>query len=323
MEGTINKNVKLGTLVIAALLLMISTLYIIGRNENIFGSHFGLTVRFRNADGLIAGDNVRFAGLQAGTVQRVHVLDDTTIEAVMLIDDDMKPYIHSNALASIGTEGLIGNKVINITPVTEQAPLVKGGDRLQAQPTVSTGAMLQTLDKAAANIVTITEGLKTTVDHINNSNALWTVLGDRRLALDIRTSLDNIRQASSNASAMTAQLRQLAEDINNGKGSAGRLLKDTAFASSLSAAVARIGAAGDQLSRAGDRIGDLAGNANAVVTDSALSANLAASLENIRKGTAAFNENMEAMKHNFLFRGYFKKQEKEAQKQANQKVVAN
>lgn len=323
MEGTINKNIKLGALVLAALLLMISTLYIIGRNENIFGSHFRLTARFRNAEGLIAGDNVRFAGLQAGTVQQVRPLDDTTIEAVMLIDDGMKPFIHRNALASIGTEGLIGNKVINIVPVNERAPLVQEGDRLPAQSTVSTEALFQTLDKAAGNIASITEGLKSTVARINSSSALWSILGDRRLGRDVRVSLDNIRQASSNATAITTQLRQMAEDINNGKGSVGRLLKDTAFAESLAAAVAKIGAAGDQLTQAGNHISDLAGNASAIVSDSALSANLAASLENIRKGTAAFNENMEAMKHNFLFKGYFKKQEKEAQKLANQKMVAN
>ncbi|HVS95613.1 MAG TPA: MlaD family protein [Puia sp.] len=323
MEGTINKNIRLGSLVLLALVLMISTLYIIGRNENIFGSHFELRTRFRNANGLIAGDNVRFAGLQAGTVQRVRVIDDTTIEAVLLIDEAMKPFIHRNALASIGTEGLIGNKVINITPADQRAPLVQEGDRLPAQQAVSTEDMLRTLDRAGNNIAAITEGLRSTVDRINNSSGLWTMLGDRRLAVDVRKSLDNIRQASGNANAMTVQLRELAADINSGKGSVGRLLRDTAFATGLDAAITKIGAAGDQLSRAGNRIGDLAGNANAVVSDSALSANLAASMENIRKGTAAFNEDMEALKHNFLFRGYFRKQEKEAQKRAAQKVAGN
>ena len=323
MEGTTNKNIKLGSLVLAALVLLISTLYIIGRNENIFGSHFELKTRFRNANGLVAGNNVRFAGLQAGTVQRIRVIDDTTIEAVLLIDAAMKPFIHRNAQASIGTEGLIGNKVVNITPADQRAPLVQEGDRLPAQQAVSTEEIIRTLDRAGNNIVGITEGLRSTVDRINNSSAFWKVLGDRRLAVDIRASLDNIRQASANANAMTIQLRQLAADINSGKGSVGRLLRDTAFAAQLDAAIAKIGTAGEQLSRAGSRIGDLAGNANAVVSDSALTANLAASMENIRKGTAAFNEDMEALKQNFLFRGYFRKREKEAQKRAAQKVTGN
>src|SRR6185437_561097 len=323
METTNIKNFKLGILVLAGLVLMISTLYVIGRNENIFGSHFVLRSRFRNANGLIPGDNVRFAGLQAGTVKTVRVIDDTTIEATLLIDEEMKPFIHRNALASIGTEGLIGNKVIDITPVAGRASQVQQGDRLPSQQVVSTEDMLRTLDKAGTNIVAITQGLKFTVERINNSDAFWNILSDRRIALDVRSSLDNIRQASNNANAMTAQLRGLAEDITTGKGSVGRLLKDTAFASALEAAVAKISSAGDQLNSAAARIGNLAGNANTLVTDSTLSANLSASMENIRKGTAAFNENMEALKHNFLFRGYFKKQEKEAQKRANQKLAGN
>ncbi|HEV9038525.1 MAG TPA: MlaD family protein [Puia sp.] len=323
MEKTNIKNFKLGILVLAGLVLMISTLYVIGRNENIFGSHFVLRSRFRNANGLIPGDNVRFAGLQAGTVKTVRVIDDTTIEATLLIDEEMKPFIHRNALASIGTEGLIGNKVIDITPVAGRASQVQQGDRLPSQQVVSTEDMLRTLDKAGTNIVAITQGLKFTVERINNSDAFWNILSDRRIALDVRSSLDNIRQASNNANAMTAQLRGLAEDITTGKGSVGRLLKDTAFATALEAAVAKISSAGDQLNSAAARIGNLAGNANTLVTDSTLSANLSASMENIRKGTAAFNENMEALKHNFLFRGYFKKQEKEAQKRANQKLAGN
>jgi len=323
METTNIKNFKLGILVLAGLVLMISTLYVIGRNENIFGSHFVLRSRFRNANGLIPGDNVRFAGLQAGTVKTVRVIDDTTIEATLLIDEEMKPFIHRNALASIGTEGLIGNKVIDITPVAGRASQVQQGDRLPSQQVVSTEDMLRTLDKAGTNIVAITQGLKFTVERINNSDAFWNILSDRRIALDVRSSLDNIRQASNNANAMTAQLRGLAEDITTGKGSVGRLLKDTAFASALEAAVAKISSAGDQLNSAAARIGNLAGNANTLVTDSTLSANLSASMENIRKGTAAFNENMEALKHNFLFRGYFKKKEKEAQKRANQKLAGN
>src|ERR1700761_6357472 len=147
MPSPISSNLKLGLLVLAGLLLLVSTLYIIGKNENYFGSHFDLRARFYNADGLVVGDNIRFSGLQAGTVRSIRMIDDTSIEAVLRIDKSMRPCIHKNALAAIGTEGLIGNKVVNILPVKSPAPPAEENDLLAAQRQVSTDDMLRTLDK--------------------------------------------------------------------------------------------------------------------------------------------------------------------------------
>src|SRR5579871_5679600 len=99
MSATTSGNIKLGLLVLTGLGLLISTLYIIGKNEDIFGSHFELRARFANANGLMAGNNIRFSGIQAGTVKSIRVIDDTTIEATLLIDNALQPYINANAEA--------------------------------------------------------------------------------------------------------------------------------------------------------------------------------------------------------------------------------
>lgn len=315
MSDSPGRNIRLGTMVLAGLALLITTLYIIGKNENMFGSHFSLRVRFRNINGLMIGNNIRFAGIQAGTVRQIRVLNDTTIELELLLDTKLQPYIHKNALAAVGTEGLIGNKIVNIIPVPERAPVVEPGDLLASQHSVSTDDMLLTLDHTNRNIAEITDGLKVTVSRINSSSALWNLLNDRRIPADVRRSLANLRSATEQAQNMTADLHNITQDIRNGKGSVGRLLVDTAFAVQLDSAVARIRQAGEQLGAASQKAGELASSARDLVRDTALQSRLHASMENIRKGTAAFNEDMEALKHNFLFRGYFRRQEKAAQKQ--------
>jgi phospholipid/cholesterol/gamma-HCH transport system substrate-binding protein len=309
---------RLGLMVLAGLALLVSTLYIIGKNENLFGSHFSLRARFRNVSGLMKGNNIRFAGIQAGTVRDIRVLNDTTIEVEMSIDKGLQAYIHKNSVASIGTEGLIGNKIVNLLPAGDQTPPAEDGDLLPVQKAVNTDDMLVTLDRTNRNIAEITDGLKVTVARVNSSVGLWSLLNDRRMARDIRASLARIRDASLEADQMMAALRGLADDVRAGHGSVGRLLVDTGFAMELSSAVEKIRQAGERLGAAGQQAEALATSARAVVQDTLLQSRLQASMENIRKGTAAFNENMEAMKHNFLLRGYFQKQEKAEKKRQTQ-----
>jgi len=315
--ATLNfNNLKLGLLVLAGLFVLVATLYIIGKNENYFGSHFELRARFVNADGLINGDNVRFSGLQAGTVRSIRVIDDTTIETVLLIDNSMRPYIHKNAQASIGTEGLIGNKVVNILPGAGPASLATDGDLLPTRSKVNTYDMLRTLDRTNENLARITEGIKVTVQRINESAGLWNLLSDRRMAANVSSSMEHVRRSSEEAEATLRDLHALVSAVKQGQGSAGALLTDTQFIHNLDEAVARIRVAGDRISAAGDQAGTLAASANKLITDTGFVRNLNRSLENIRAGTAAFHEDMEALKHNFLLRGYFRRQEKAAQKAA-------
>lgn len=321
-----SNNIKLGLFVLAGLLLLVFSLYMLGRNENLFGSNFELRARFRNVSGLTKGNNIRFSGIQIGTVKSVKIANDSSIEVIMLIDEKVKSYIRENAVASIGTEGLMGNKVINITPVAGTAKQVEENDFLPVQKSINTDEMLQTLNKTNNNIAGISEDLKTTVERINKSSALWGILNEGSLAENLKTSLKNISLASANARDMTKELNTIIADVRNGKGSAGALLTDTAFSHNLNETVSKIRSVGDNAGGLADELNKIAGNVqydidngkgtvNALLKDSTMVIKLNASLDNVQKGTDAFNQNMEALKHNFLFRGYFRKQEKKRKKE--------
>lgn len=332
MEAPTKNNMKLGLMVLAGLVVLILTLYGIGKNEHLFGSNFQLKVRFTNVSGLMTGNNIRFAGIQVGTVKDIEIVNDTTIEVTMLIDQRVKPFIHNNAVASIGTEGLMGNKVINITPSTKTAPEAAAGSTLPAQRNINTDEMLQTLYRTNNNIADISEGLKNTVHRIQGSVALWAILNDTSLAMRIRSSLVHIDRAASNAESITRDISSLVEQTKKGQGSVGKLLTDTAFYQNLDQAVQTIDSAGkkagdlakhfDEMTvRVQEYIDSGRGPVNALLKDSAIVMKLNASLDNIQKGTDGFSQNMEALKHNFLFRGYFRRLEKEKKKQSTNTVV--
>ena len=120
MNKETNQNIRLGIFVIAGLLLLITGLYFIGSNRNIFGKTFTLYAKFHNVSGLQTGNNVRYSGIDVGTVEKIEIINDTTIRIQMLLKADLKKIIRKNALATLGTDGLMGDKLINIDPVSSR-----------------------------------------------------------------------------------------------------------------------------------------------------------------------------------------------------------
>ena len=334
MAKRIINSVKLGTFVLAGLIVLVLLLYMIGKNRNLFGSTYVLKVRFENVQGLVAGNNVRFSGIQAGTVKKIKILADTVIEVTMVIEKEMLHIIRKNAVVSIGTDGLVGNKVVNIVPARQPGALAAEGDILVSQKAVATDEMLQTLYKTNNDVAVIAADLKTTVQRINSSSALWALLNDESIPQDLRNSVANIRSATGKAGNMVYNLNAIVMDVKNGKGSVGALLTDTSFAKNLNEAILKIKTVGEEADSLAGEINKVVagirqdvntgrGTVNALLKDSMMVIKLNASLDNIQKGTDGFNQSMEALKHNFLLRGYFRKQEKQKEKELKQQPKSN
>lgn len=323
-------NIKLGAFALGGLLFLVLLLYMIGKNRNMFSDNYVLVARFDNIQGLVPGNNVRFAGIEAGTVKKITILSDTVIEVTMLVEKNMQTIIRKNAIASIGTEGLVGNKVVNISPAGLPGPLAREGDILLSKKAVNTDEMMQTLYKTNNDIALVAAELKTTIQRVNNSSALWNLLNEKSIPMDVKLSVASIRRATLKAGKMVEGLNTIIEDVKNGKGSLGILLTDTSFITNLDEAVKKIKSVGEQADKlAGEMSGTVAGihtditegkgPVKALLKDSILTEKINAALENIREGTEGFNQNMEALKHNFLFRGYFRKLERQQKQEAAKK----
>ncbi len=323
-ETTIS-NLKLGAFVLAGFAFLVLLLFMLGKNQNLFGNTYVLKASFNNVQGLLAGNNVRFAGIQIGTVKKIKIINDTLIEVTMNIEKRMLPVIKKNAVVSVGTEGLVGNKVVNIVPNKTPAPPAVEGDILVSRKAFDTDEMMNTLSKTNEDISAIAEELRTTVERINGSNSLWTMIDDKTVPENIRLSLENIRQGTIKSLVMVNDLNAIVRDVREGKGSLGAVLKDSLYAYNLNDAILKIRTAGVEADSIAlivkDIVTDLQhgietgrGPFHAMLKDSTLVEKLDVSLDNIMKGTDGFNQNMEALKHNFLFRGYFKKLEKQRAK---------
>lgn len=316
------ENIKLGLFVLSGILILIFALYMLSKNRSFFSSRLLITTHFRNINGLLPGNNVRYNGIDIGNVKSIAMLNDSTIKVDMSLRSNMKSYIRASAIATVGTDGLIGNRIINISPGSADAPFLKGGENINSLEEVNTVAMLRTLDQSNQNISDITEEIKMTMKLIRNSSQLNRLLNDSSMSENLAITFKEIRETSEKANAVASDALRTIRMISEGKGTLATLLTDTAMASSTRHTVnnlieietdARnlIGQLSDNLSQLQSELQNSRGTLNTVLRDTITANRIARSIQNIEKGTALFAEDMKALQSNFLLRSYFKKQKKE------------
>lgn len=328
MNKEVTRNIRLGFFVIAGTLLLITALYFIGTNRNMFGKTFTLYTTFRDVAGLQKGHNVRYAGIDVGTVQAIEIVNDTTIRVELMIDAKLKQVIRKNSLATLGNDGLMGNKLVNIDPGTPDVAFVAENDELPSRPALDMDEMLRTLDITNKNIAVVSANLKSITDNISNGRGtLYTILMDTTLSRKIKGTVDKISSVSDNILQVSQDLAEVVRDVKGGKGLAGTLLKDTAVSGDLVVAVDQVRLASEKINASAGElklmlqsINSGTGTVSTLINDTATSSHLKQTLLNIENSARNFNENMEALKHNFLLRGYFKKLEKKKAAEEKQKL---
>jgi phospholipid/cholesterol/gamma-HCH transport system substrate-binding protein len=224
-------KIRLGLFVAGGLALFVLAIFIIGKQKNLFNPVYTLHTTFYNVSGLQVGNNIRFSGINIGTVDNIVIVNDSTVSVSLSIKKEIGKFIRSDSEVSIGSEGLIGDKLLIVSRGSSNAALATEGQQLKSREPVETDAIIASLQVTAEN-----------------------------------------------AEVISYQLAEIMTNINGGNGTLGRLIQDTTIAENLNQTIV-----------------------------------------NLKKSSKGLGENMEAAKHNFLFRGYFKKKEKAAEQKATEK----
>ena len=229
-----SRAARLGAFIVATLAILVAGIFIIGSKQYLFSSTYQLKAQFDNVEGLDAGGDVRVGGVHSGTVHSI-VLPNKPGERVTVIMDLGKStheIIKQDSVASIETEGLLGNQFLAISFGSAGTPGVRDGETIGSLPPLE---MAELLNKMSG-------------------------------------ILDSSQQAIHNVTQATANLNSISAKIDGGQGTAGALVNDKQLYSNLEQTTATMNA----------------------------------TMLQARAGVTDFQENMEAMKHNFLLRGYFK-----------------
>lgn len=287
-----------------------------------FGSNFEISAVFKNVNGLQVGNNVRFSGINVGTVGRIEMTNDTTIKVSMTIEEDMLKHIKKDAIAAIGSDGLVGSMIINITPGKGSAELVQAGDEIRSLSRIASEDMLQTLNVTNENAALLTEDLLILTNAlVKGEGALGKLIFDSSMAGNLQKTVANLKIASDNANLAMGEINDFFKGETLENSPAGVILKDSLsgekvklLISNLEASSLEIDTMLAELHIFIANLNEGEGAVNYLIQDSIFVQRLDSTMQNIEQGSERLNENMEAMKSNFLFRSYFKKQEKEEKK---------
>ena len=323
MEKTTSQKIRLGLFVIIGLLIFILAVYFIGDKQKMFGKTNHLEAIFNNVNGLQLGNNVRYSGISVGTVRGIEMINDTTIRVDMIIDKTIFTHIKKNAIATIGSDGLVGNMIINIIPGIGEEASVQPGDEIRSRNRVSTDDIFNTLSKTNKNAATLTANLlKITDKMMDGKGTMGSLINDTLMARDLKETMRYLKLTGKGASETVLKLNQLIESLDSKDNVIG-VIKDSAVAQKIKNMVTNldessvgIDKAITNLNATIKNIKDGKGAINYLSNDPKLVRNIDSTMTNINQASFRLNENLEALKHNFLFRGYFRKLEKEKAKAA-------
>ena len=226
---------RLGAFIVMTLALLAIGVFIIGSKEYLFSSTYKLKAQFDNVAGLATGADVQVGGVHSGTVQSIDLphKPGEKVTVVMNLDKSTHEIIKQDSVASIQTEGLLGNQFLAISFGSAGQADVRNGDVIQSEPPLLMADML----KKASGI------------------------------------LNSSQQAVENTTLATEHLKSVSSKIDSGQGTVGALVNDKQLYNNLQ-------------------------QTTVTLHDTMLQAQI---------GVTNFQENMEALKHNFLLSGYFRK----------------
>ena len=326
MKKDTSQNIKLGIFVILGSILLVLTVYFIGSKKDLFQNTSKINSVFKNVSGLKMGNNVRLSGVNVGTVRGIEILSDTAIVVYMFIDDDALHLIKKKSVATIISDGLVGSMMVDIRPGKGASDeIVKPGDTIRSVSRIATSEMLRTLRTTNKNAALLTADLLKITNAINNGEGVMgALLKDDKLTGNIKQTFSNLEQTSRTANSAINRLNEILDDINLKEGVAGVLLSDTTSANnmrgvfmSLEKAAKDVDSMTSNLNQFSSDLKNGQGPLNYVLKDTTFVKNLDATIQNSEDASAKFNEIMDALKQSFLFRGYFRRLERQKEKQAD------
>lgn len=292
--------VKLGIFIFLGIAILVIAIFMLGGKEQLFSSTFNVKAYFKTVQGLKSGATVRLSGIDVGTVKNIRIVNDTTgrVEVTMSIKDDVARFIRTDTRATIETEGLVGNKVVVLEIGSASADLVKEGGTIRTKEPMSFSDVIEETQGVMQYTKQMTKDLSEIVSRVNRGEgSIGKLLVDDELYTDA-TNLT--KQADRSLQSITGEFDKVTELFNSlGEGVKSVVTKVDSTVADLDSIITGVkegrGILGEML-----------------VKGSRFDSTFRETLVNIEKTTAdarlassRLAENMEALKHNWLFKSYF------------------
>lgn len=190
-------KVRLGLFIACGVTLFIIAVFLIGKQKNLFDPMFKLTTTFKNVSGLQVGSNIRFAGINVGTVDNIAISNDSTVKVDLLLKKNVRQFIKTDCEAGIGSSGIIGDRILVITQGSSDAPSATDGQSITAKEPVETDAIVASLKITADNAEIVSEQLAEIMVRLNSGNGtLGRLIRDSTMAKNISQTIVSLEKSS-------------------------------------------------------------------------------------------------------------------------------
>jgi len=323
------RAVIVGIFILVGLAIFMGALITLGKQKKTFTKGIPVKAVFDNVSGLQVGNNIWFSGVKVGTVKKLELTNNARVIVDMTIDKGSRDFIHEDAKAKIGSDGLIGNKIVVIYGGTETTPAIKANDTLHAEAALSTEEMMNSLQENNKNLLAITSDFKMISRRLaSGEGTVGRLLTDNSFMEQLQATAATLHKASSNIQLLSSNMADYTAKFQTKGVLANDLVSDTSIFKSLRSSVVQIQEASDNakeltdnLKTVSQKITDSSNTVGVLLHDQQTADNLRATIENLQSGTQKFDEDMEALQHNFLFRGFFKKKAKREQAEQQKQTV--
>jgi phospholipid/cholesterol/gamma-HCH transport system substrate-binding protein len=220
----------------------------------------------------------------------------------MLVKKDVQQFIKADCEVAIGSEGLIGDRLITISYGSTEARIVEDGQQLASKEPIETDAIMASLQTSAVNAESITQQLAEIMKNINSGQGtLGRLIQDSTIAENINQTIENLKKSSE---GLDETIIAIEENV-------------FAFMESLQKTAAKTEVASNELGEIMVKINSGEGTLGKLIQDSIIAKNLVETVANLKLSSRGLNENIEALKHNFLFRRYFRRKAKKEERLKN------
>jgi phospholipid/cholesterol/gamma-HCH transport system substrate-binding protein len=208
MKTTSGQKIKIGLFTFLGLLVLVLAIFFIGNRKNLFTSTFNVYGTFKNVNGLQVGNNVRFAGINVGVVQAINIVTDSAARVDLTLNSDVKKFIKKDSKLSIGSDGLMGDKLIVIAPggITSTQP-VNNGDQLTSVNPVDVDKIIAKMTKVIDNAASLTGGLSEIVAKVNSGQgSIGKLLNNDDLSKNLNATVRQAQTTMKNVHNTTTTL---------------------------------------------------------------------------------------------------------------------
>jgi phospholipid/cholesterol/gamma-HCH transport system substrate-binding protein len=305
----------LGLFIFLGLAIIVAGIFSVGSQSKYFQKKFVLTFMVNDAEGLQPGHNVWLFGVKVGAIQKIVIQPNNLILISMNIEKKIQTHIFRNARVKISSDGFIGNKIAVIMGGSPSSGIVADGDMLQNEKQVSVNEMMTMLQTSNKNILEITNNFRSISHKLDSGKgSLGGLINDNELLINLQHTISNFKNTSHKTDIAVDNISAFTYRLNHDTGFVNKIISDTSLyqsllgsSSELKAMLASLGMFTNELKNAGEKLNQNESTLGMLMNDSTVAKDIRNIMINLRSSSEKLDQDLEALQHNFLFRGYFRK----------------